>query len=81
MQTRTGIRAGITAAELVQNAQDTVWETQQVIGNAAQGVRDTAQGIGDAASGAVQGVQQLWFDANAGDALNRLFWFPLDPPQ
>jgi hypothetical protein len=66
MQVKTGVRAGVTPQQLAQN-----------VGQAAG---KAAQGLGEAAATAGQQIQRWWYRSNAGDAINKAFWWPLDPP-
>lgn len=74
MQVKTGLRAGITPQELVQNFQNSATAVVDTVGGAS---RTLSASVQDAASAA----REWLTDNNAGDTLNRLFWFPLDPPQ
>jgi hypothetical protein len=67
MQVKTGLRAGVTAQEVVTNVQRTV-------GDAAQTVSNTAQDAG-------RTVQTWLGNSRIGDTLNKAFWFPFDPPK
>lgn len=81
MQTRTGLRAGMTPQELLQNFQNSAGAVVDTVGNAADVLNASAQGAAAGAQDAVQGAQQWWANNNVGETLNQWFWFPLDPPQ
>ncbi|HZQ06093.1 MAG TPA: hypothetical protein VFD70_05895 [Anaerolineae bacterium] len=73
MHVETGVRAGVTAQDLVEGVQDVADTATQVVGG-------VAQGLGDIAQDAAINLQQWWVANDVGDTLNRAFWFPLEPP-
>jgi hypothetical protein len=74
MKVKTGLRAGVTAQDVLQGVGDTAVRAVQTVGGAAQR-------FDSAARGAVRSMQGAWNRSGIGDTVNKAFWFPLEPPR